>query len=282
MSHETCQGVLTFSPEAWLKLKYFCHTGEHEVGGFGISDIDDPLYIVDFVTVKQNVTWASVEFDDASSAEFLETCVDQGIAPSRCMRIWCHTHPGSSPEPSGTDERTFERCFGKCDWSVMFILGRTGRTYARMRFASMPNVQPLLTVAVDWESWPYVADAWSHEPPLADWKAEFADNIVHEKFERIGPAPAITDVVHATLENVPADSTAVYDFITCGLCGSVAAVDPRDPSRWCESCGLNDTEDNRKLYLGLDDEFPAEEEDDEFVRYYESVIERELCQRIDL
>jgi hypothetical protein len=36
---------LIFSPRAWLKLQYFCHAGDTEVGGFGIAAADDCLYL---------------------------------------------------------------------------------------------------------------------------------------------------------------------------------------------------------------------------------------------
>src|SRR5947209_14095353 len=39
-------------------------------------------------------------------------------------RLFMHTHPGNSPQPSATDEETFARVFGRCDWAVMFILAR--------------------------------------------------------------------------------------------------------------------------------------------------------------
>ena len=58
--------------------------------------------------------------------------MEQGHHPEQFARLWIHTHPGSSPHPSGPDEDTFERVFGKCHWAVMFIMARTGQTYARL------------------------------------------------------------------------------------------------------------------------------------------------------
>jgi hypothetical protein len=46
------------------------------------------------------------------------------------------THPGSSPNPSSTDEATFKESFGVADWAVMFIMARSGAMYARMRMKS--------------------------------------------------------------------------------------------------------------------------------------------------
>src|SRR5205814_9754162 len=126
--------ALTFSPLAWLKLRLFMHADNVEIGGFGISKTDDLLYIEQFVTVKQTVSCVTVEFDDAAVADHFDHCADRGIAPSRSGRVWIHTHPDISPQPSFTDERTFKRAFGNCDWSVMAIVARDGASDARLSF----------------------------------------------------------------------------------------------------------------------------------------------------
>jgi hypothetical protein len=74
---------------------------------------------------------------------------------------------------SGTDEATFHRVFGGCDWAVMAILGRTGNTYARLRFNAGPGGSLILPVGVDWAAWPHVS------PHLAggvtEWAWEYHD-----------------------------------------------------------------------------------------------------------
>jgi len=75
--------------------------------------------------------------------------VDAGRRPEQFARIWLHTHPGDSPQPSGTDEETFARAFGGCDWAVMFVIARTGKTYARLRFNTGPGGQISIPVEVD-------------------------------------------------------------------------------------------------------------------------------------
>ena len=158
---------------------FFLHAGETEVGGFGVCGPDDPLYVRDFVTVEQIVSAASVEFLDAAVADYFDRCVDAGLRPDRFARIWCHTHPADSPEPSSTDEQTFARVFGGCDWAVMFIVSRTQRTYARLSFAAGPGGEVLLDVAVDWESWPQLVlkhpeHLQNHVPT---WVREYEQNI---------------------------------------------------------------------------------------------------------
>jgi len=183
--------MLRFTPYAWAKLWWFCYRGDTEVGGFGVTSLapdpgeTDPeesgagdhaagaghaLLIVDFVTVKQEVSLVSVHFEDEAVADFFEDQVDQGRKPDQFARIWLHTHPGDCPNPSGTDEETFKRVFGRCDWAVMFILAKGGQTYARMKFNVGPGGQCELPVGVDFLETFQGAD---HEA----WEAEYQANI---------------------------------------------------------------------------------------------------------
>ena len=170
---------LTFSVRAWLKLQYFCHAGSTEIAGFAISNPDRLLRVEDFLLVRQQSSLAYVDLDDQAVADFFDRCVDTGLKPNQFSRIWCHTHPGDSAEPSGMDEETFERCFGHCDWSVMFILARTGATYARLRYRVGPGTSLQIPVRVDWSTWPAVLDACPQG--LAElhrmWKEEFEHNV---------------------------------------------------------------------------------------------------------
>jgi hypothetical protein len=97
--------------------------------------------------------------------------VDAGIAPGRFARVWLHTHPGASVEPSGTDEETFQRVFGGCDWAVMGILDRTGNTYARLKFNAGPGGSMNLPVAVNWAAWPMLAPELAQQ--IASWEQEY-------------------------------------------------------------------------------------------------------------
>lgn len=171
--------MMTFSPLAWLKLMFFLHAADSEVGGFAVSSKDDPLYVELFVTVPQTVSPVSVQFDDAAVADYFDRCVDAGLKPAQFARIWCHTHPGDSPHPSLTDEQTFNRVFGACDWAVMFIVSRTGRTYARLSFAAGPAGQVLLDMAVDWDAWPglVLEQSCLSSPELLGWAQEFEQNV---------------------------------------------------------------------------------------------------------
>jgi hypothetical protein len=112
------------------------------------------LYIEDVAVPAQRTTPMTVEFDDSSVADHVDECLDRGIGPARCGRIWIHTHPGSSPAPSMVDGLTFARAFGDCDWAVMAIIARGGASYARLRFGAGPGGSTIIPFNVDWERFP--------------------------------------------------------------------------------------------------------------------------------
>ena len=157
--------VLRFSPTAWAKLLYFRDRQETEIGGFAVTAAEDLLRVEEFVAVKQDVSVASVSFDDQAVADYFEAQVDAGRKPEQFARIWLHTHPGGSPQPSATDEETFARVFGACQWALMFVLARGGKTYARMRFNVGPGGNIVIPVEVDFAApfGPSQRDAWEAE-----------------------------------------------------------------------------------------------------------------------
>lgn len=184
--------ALRLSPTAWAKLLFLRDLGETEVGGFGIASVKDLLYLEDIQLVRQVCTAASVSFDDAAVADFFDRQVDRGLPLAAFGRIWVHTHPGDSPQPSLTDEETFARVFGQTDWAVMFILARGGQTYVRLEFHVGPGGGLLVPVEVDYtrpfpaadqaawceeylasvqeEPWPLLMSGPSHlEPAVADF-----------------------------------------------------------------------------------------------------------------
>ena len=124
---QPAEPVLRFLPTAWAKLLFFRDRGDTEIGGFGITKADDLLYVEDFVTVEQAATGASISFDDEAVADLFDSQVDAGRKPEQFARIWLHTHPGNSAQPSSTDEETFQRVFGNCQWAMMFVLALGGK-----------------------------------------------------------------------------------------------------------------------------------------------------------
>lgn len=156
---------LRFTPYAWAKLLHLRDEGPTEVGGFGVTAEADPLLVEDVRLVGQSCTPIAVRFDDAAVADFFDACVDEGLPPERFARVWVHTHPGDSPRPSGTDERTFARAFGGCDWAAMVILAAGGDSYARLRFSAGPGADLVIPIELDFSAtFPSAAPAaWAEE-----------------------------------------------------------------------------------------------------------------------
>ena len=168
--------VLRFTPYSMAKLLYLRDIGPTEVGGFGISNADDLLLVEDIQLVEQVCSIVSVEFNDRSVADFFDQQVDAGRQPEQFARIWIHTHPGSSPAPSGTDEDTFHRCFGGVDWAVMHIVAKEGDTYSRARYNVGPGAEKRLRCRTE----------FGNEFPAADheaWFLEYCENVsIYEPF----------------------------------------------------------------------------------------------------
>ena len=162
---------MRFSPTTWAKLLYLRDRGETEVGGFALAPADDLLFVEDVQLVRQQCTVTTVAFDDEAVADFFDRQVDRGRQPEQFARIWVHTHPGDCPEPSLTDERTFERVFGKTLWSVMFILARGGQSYARLAFSAGPGGAMTIPTSVDY-SRPFGAS------DVAGWEQEYQANVI--------------------------------------------------------------------------------------------------------
>lgn len=119
-------------------------------------------------------TAVTAELDDDSVADFFDAQVDEGRLPEQFARIFIHTHPGSSPTPSGTDEETFARVFGQTEWAVMFVVARDDSCYARLRYNTGPGAEIELNVEVDYcrafggtdhESWLQEHAANVRKPP---------------------------------------------------------------------------------------------------------------------
>jgi proteasome lid subunit RPN8/RPN11 len=203
-SYGFTQPVLRFSPTAWAKLLYLRDTSGNEVGGFGITRLDDLLFVEDFVTVKQEVSSVSVRFGDESVSQFFDQQVDLGRKPEQFARIWLHTHPGNSPEPSSMDEDTFKRVFGNCQWSVMAIVAQDNSTYARLSFNIGPGGDLLIPTAVD-----YGLDFGPSDH--GNWDVEYKANVREESLlaprlptGQNAPPPATAD---------PDGSALSYDFM---------------------------------------------------------------------
>ena len=235
--------VLRFSPYAWAKLLFFRDRGDTEIGGFGITPADDLLYVQDFVTVKQSATVAGVTFEDGAVGDFLDDQVDVGRQPVQVLRTWCHTHPGSSPEPSCVDEDTFSRVFGTCDHAVMFVLACGGKSYARLRFNVGPGGDVRIPVEVDY-SRPFAPSDFDA------WESEYKANIKARR-ERFWPDMDLGR--HDQYGTQADDGSGADDILGAELCvddymlAELAGMDPDEREHILEQFGLSAEDLPREL-----------------------------------
>ena len=168
------------TPYAWAKLLYLRDAGPTEIGGFGVAAPEEPLLIEEVALVSQSCDWASVRLEDDAVADYFDRQVERGRRPAEFGRVWIHTHPGACPRPSATDEATFVRVFGRCEWAVMAIVAAGGSTYARLAFGVGPGGSWEIPVDIDFDV-PFPAadqSAWQAEyeatvrqtPEEVDWE----------------------------------------------------------------------------------------------------------------
>lgn len=219
------QPVLRFSPIAWAKFVFFRDCGETEISGFGLSEPDDLLCVIDFQTIKQDATVASISLDDQAIADHFDAQVDVGRKPEQFFRLWLHTHPGSSPTPSSIDEETFARVFGRCYWAVMCVLAQEGKAYARLRFNVGPGGNVIIPVCVDY-SLPFGQSG--HENREAEYKANikvtslsrglvFDDEVLVDSTEPdLNEYSLPQDLLEQLEEMEPAERQAVLNELAVG------------------------------------------------------------------
>lgn len=160
-----------------------CHArgGHTEVGGYGVHEIvgrfNNVIYIKDFVTVRQKVDPAFCSLDpDHANRLMVEMCTaDEHFNPNQLLACWCHTHPGTSVTPSGTDWDTFAD-HNAADWAAMIILGKDGSLGAHIRQKGvMWEPVKAIVVDVDWENMGS-PDVAARITPRA-WEEEYVRNI---------------------------------------------------------------------------------------------------------
>ena len=178
---EKNEKILTFTPPAWGKMRWFMKkAGNLEMTGFGITEENNPLYVIDFQTVKQEVTEVLTTLDDAALGEYVAGNAKRGIIPACCMRIWIHSHPfyENAPTPSGTDLSNLRTKFmNEADWAVMVILGQDGcfaKLHSKLRMGGDIVSAISLKVKVDWM---FQFRGKCEEA----WEKEFEENIKEEK-----------------------------------------------------------------------------------------------------
>jgi proteasome lid subunit RPN8/RPN11 len=157
--------TLTLSELAYKKLKWMLgKIGQRgEMSAFGVTREGEPLYVEDWVIVKQEVSSCHTEMDDDSLSDMIVQMAGKGIEPVRCGRVWLHTHPDGVHSPSGTDELQFKELFDQMSHGVMVIAAGDNWWYARMSVRSSEGIraEKVLSIVVDWAG--VANEAWDRE-----------------------------------------------------------------------------------------------------------------------
>jgi len=130
--------------------------------------------------------------------------VDLGRKPEQFARVWLHSHPGDSPEPSAIDEETFQRVFGHCQWAVLFVVAQDNKTYARLRFNVGPGGQILIPTGIDYG---HEFGPSNHEL----WDAEYIANIKAAEWPSIRPGRTEQDT--SATDHDLSSYALPYDFL---------------------------------------------------------------------
>lgn len=127
---------LLIEAAAFDKFLFMRDHRNFEVTMFGITKKDNPLHVIDFELVKQEVNATSSDCCPKYMAEFVEAKAIEGIAPINCERVWCHTHPMTgegSANPSGKDMATWKDPDNQYkNFLVMMILSRSGQMTCKL------------------------------------------------------------------------------------------------------------------------------------------------------
>lgn len=160
-------------PEAYLHWQFLCHNGKTEASAFGISDPNDPLLVHSLYVPKQKCNPVFTSIDDDSRFDMVEWAEENGIRIDQINRIWLHTHPEMSADPSRVDEETFQK-LANCDYAVMGILSRTNDVYARIQHKSS-KTDYQIPIEVLWKEFPSSLENLAGK--TVEWKKNYDENI---------------------------------------------------------------------------------------------------------
>jgi len=95
---------------------------------------DDILTVVDFVLLKQQVSYASTILDKEELGKFYESLMDKGENPSD-WKVWIHSHAAMVAVFSTTDEDTiksFDLEVPTDNWFLSIVMNHAGDLNARV------------------------------------------------------------------------------------------------------------------------------------------------------
>jgi len=119
--------ILNIPPHVMTKLHTWRGWGPSEVTGFFVSSKENVLDIIDAELVRAACSSVSVDITSEELLEFYQRMAEKGIYPSQ-LRVWWHTHPKMTADPSHIDFDTFDELNQDRALGVMYILGEDHET----------------------------------------------------------------------------------------------------------------------------------------------------------
>jgi hypothetical protein len=173
--------TIRFTAYAFAKMLYLREKGSTEISGFALTDENDPYLIIDFLLPKQECTGVTTEMTSEGIVELFDKLSGPakfnglGLSPSRYGRIWIHTHPGFSSEPSGTDWSTFKGTFGDKEWSIMFVFSSEREATCMLQIQALPDAHFRIPWEISWEH-PFAGTNY------AEWDKEYDDKVTTHSY----------------------------------------------------------------------------------------------------
>lgn len=143
------RNILLVSSSALAKLRWSTEKTTNECCFWGIIDIDgDKVLLKDVILAKHQASSLYTDPDmEAYAQEVTNQYLQNDLEPWQ-LACWIHTHPPGISTPSGVDEETFEKSWGKCVRSVMLIMTHDGSFFAKLGAYTAP-VDGLLPTSVE-------------------------------------------------------------------------------------------------------------------------------------
>ena len=170
--------TITLSPLAYLHWQFICHAGPTEACAYGVTRATDDTYVERLHIPHQSCSVTYCESDEGQLSEHLLDA-EMGVCnQDQIGRVWLHTHPAHSAQPSQIDENTFrDGWHGPHEFYTMMILAEGGQTYCRTRHAgdATSDARTPSQIRVDWAALPALIPQL---PALtATWTAEYAEKV---------------------------------------------------------------------------------------------------------
>ncbi len=159
--------VVRVGVEVYLKLlRLLQENGDTEFSAFGFMPDVATREITDLFVPLQYNSPGGTHMDDEGVAKLFSLLSEEGLEHEQYGRVWIHSHPTFSVQPSGTDWSTLKRTFGRCPWVLMIIVSLDGgkfnsSVHLRVNSPMGCATRKLAKLEIDYaRGWPKEVESW--------------------------------------------------------------------------------------------------------------------------